>query len=1043
MEILFIHLSDIHLKNNSNIIIERKTKFFDSIKNEITSDYEEVFIIISGDIGFSGVELEYKIASIFLDFVIKGIEDYCKIVPKVILVPGNHDCDFNTENKSIRELIVADIAKNGFKSIDKEKINLCCSVQKHYFDFEEKFMDRSKIILNTPLLKTVEYEIKNKVVRFICYNTSWVSKLHEKPGTMTIPISKYSEEDFISGTDLAVSILHHPFNWQNPNNARDVKNYLEKSSDIIITGHEHVQTVSKRINLIDNSEVQYLEGDVFQESNDENSSGFNLISFDLENEKERILNYRWSSKNLIYKVEKVTDWFSYKENRHIKVNKLKLNEEWANFIEDTGVDFSHNKVKAGKQVPVKLSDLYVYPFLRNVSTRNKTRKYREDDTVNAKSIFEIKKEGLKIVITGEENSGKTALCKTIIKKFHENGFIPLFIKGQNLRSTKIEDFKKVLEKAFSFQYDKKLLSIFQQCDKSKLVIIIDDVDDIPLKKRYRHKIIEKINNNYTNVIYTGSDSTTIEELISKFSEVDVFRDYDAYNIIEFGYRLRNELIRKWVLFENEDFVDNENYHRELDRAQNTVDTVIGKNLVPSFPLFILTILQTIEVQKTNIHHNRYGYYYEFLIRRALISQVSSPDDIEFYDRILSEFAFYLFKNNLREVSLDSFDNFYEEYKKTYTGFYSVEKIKNTLYSARIINIQDGIISIQFKFIFYFYIAKYFSENIGDQEVKDFIENICKKVFKEESANILMFVTHLSKDPFILETLLKNAREIFEEFDIIKLDFNETSIINTLISKLPDINFEEKNIDEFRSERLKAKDRKHANSEGTEEMIEDDFISDETEKFEDLGLISKLNLAFKTIEILGHIVRKYAGSLKKPDKYALIEEIYFLGLRSLRIWFTIFNKDNINDLIEIVLSKLDTEDKDKTEIQNQVKQFIFNVSYLTTRTFIKKVSNSVGSEKLRDEFYKLKENHPFNSIKLIDLSIKLDFFSSIPIDEIRKIKPTIEKNFIAYSLLREFVIDRLYMYKTSRSVKQNLCNLLGISMKSQRLIEKVSKQRMQK
>ena len=63
-DISIIHLSDIHFKKEKNSILEKEVKLFDSIKNEC-SNCKYIFIVITGDIAFSGLKEEFDIAKKF------------------------------------------------------------------------------------------------------------------------------------------------------------------------------------------------------------------------------------------------------------------------------------------------------------------------------------------------------------------------------------------------------------------------------------------------------------------------------------------------------------------------------------------------------------------------------------------------------------------------------------------------------------------------------------------------------------------------------------------------------------------------------------------------------------------------------------------------------------------------------------------------------------------------------------------------------------------------------------------------------------------
>ena len=74
MKFSILHLSDIHFKASNNSIIEKQGRLFDAFKNKIL-DSECLFIVVTGDIAFSGLPEEYEHAISFFDLLKKNILD--------------------------------------------------------------------------------------------------------------------------------------------------------------------------------------------------------------------------------------------------------------------------------------------------------------------------------------------------------------------------------------------------------------------------------------------------------------------------------------------------------------------------------------------------------------------------------------------------------------------------------------------------------------------------------------------------------------------------------------------------------------------------------------------------------------------------------------------------------------------------------------------------------------------------------------------------------------------------------------------------------
>ena len=102
MSLVIIHLTDIHLTHaGSNPVLEKIDKLSQACSSILT-DGDDVVISITGDVAAKGQSNEYYIAQ----EMIQQITDYiCKehsVKVYTILVPGNHDCDFST-NQTIRD----------------------------------------------------------------------------------------------------------------------------------------------------------------------------------------------------------------------------------------------------------------------------------------------------------------------------------------------------------------------------------------------------------------------------------------------------------------------------------------------------------------------------------------------------------------------------------------------------------------------------------------------------------------------------------------------------------------------------------------------------------------------------------------------------------------------------------------------------------------------------------------------------------------------------------------------------------------------------
>ncbi|MDD5530987.1 MAG: metallophosphoesterase [bacterium] len=1050
MKIMIVHLSDLHLKSEGNIILTRQKQICNAIQN-MTFGMDKIFIVISGDVAYSGKETEYGQATILLDYIKKTIKEYSKKEINYIIIPGNHDCDYEIGEKEIRNHLIENI-QNNKKNLDNTVIDACCKTQTNFFDFSKLYQEENSCYKDK-LLNILEYNYENITVVFNCYNTAWMSQIEEKIGTIHFPMDKYSQELTKNKADLTISVLHHNFNWYEPSISRQLTGYLKTHSHITLTGHEHIASKS----IIDNLEgdvTEYFEGATLQEHDNTENSGFNIILIDLDDKKQKICNYKWD-KN-IYSTEE-PNWLPYKLCNSMNKKVFKINDAFEKELNDPGISLLHPEKPDG----LILNDFFINPTLRDLTIDSKTEEDVIDDKVDSDILFEIKGTRNKALIVGRERSGKTSLCKILFQHYYNNNFVPIYINGHEIKKATRDALHKLVGNCYKKQYSEDTFQEFDQLDNSKKILIIDDLDESSIKNiKYLHNFLNNLNEEYQNIIITEGEFFLIEEtFLEEGQEKKTLQNYKQYEIMEFGHRLRDKLINKWNTLGKEESISDIDLLHKNDHATQIINIIIGKNYVPSYPFFLLTILQFIDAKTPyDLKESSYGYYYQLLITQSLKKVIQETDEMEAYYNYLVELAHHLFKNKIREISNVDFVRFHNWFCEEYAITLNMDYYKDNLLKASILETKDCItFRFKYKYEYYFFVAKYISNNLHDMEKK--VSEMCRKLYIEEYANIVMFLTHHSKDPFILDEILKSAQLLFSEFQPIKLE-DDISQINTLMDSIPKFVLENKNITRSREEKLKAQDNADETAKKPSVDTDNTDLNEDEKEVDDV--MSNIIRTFKTIEIIGQILKNYYASLKGTTKFNIGQEAYSMGLRFLSFFFSITEKymnyiiDDIKNFLEKkkILKAGEITDRDKAE--NISKKIVFSFCAMMSYAVIKKISDSIGSEKLSGTFSEILERNNSNSFYLVDMSIKLDFFKGFPYTDISKLKDkisvkynkdniagkdkTIPSNILVYSLLRKMVIDYIYMFPTSLSDKQRICNLLDITMGTQRIIDKTSEQK---
>lgn len=1025
MRFLIIHLSDIHFFKEKNSVLHKQEKIFETVRNS-TKEFSHIFLIVTGDSAYSGKQQEYIVATKFLQTLKDKIANYSGKTVSIITIPGNHDCNFDKDCKA-RQNQISIIQKLGDTAIDDSVIDECSRVQEEYFDFANSFIERENVILQSKLLNILEFKIGDKRVLFYCFNTSYVSEIREQPGKLHFSNGLFSPDVFAHKADLVISLFHHPFGWFNPVNRREFATIIHNTADFYLTGHEHEFSKSMTDDL-DGNVVYHIEGSVLQNSEDDFNSEFNLIGFDLDTEMFRSKTLFWNENK--YNLSDGQDWTNYKRGKNKFKGKYSISPLFKKFLDDIGGNFSH-PFKAD----IKLGDLYVFPKLRffnSVDTNTESISFIYEDS---ESVIKNCDGESKILFFGEEAIGKTSLLKTTYSILNEKGAVPVYIDGHLIKSSKLDDFKKMVSLAFSAQYNNDLLSDFENEDLKKVYILIDDFDKSPIRsQKAKGYLVKNLIEYYNNIVLVGNELLALEEIIAdQENSGDLFSKFKQYEILEFNNSKRFALIYKWYSLGGNECSDDDQLWRKCDHATRVINIAMGNRLVPNYPLFLLILLQSIE--SSNAHDLRvssYGNYFQLLILKALTDRIKDQSELSMYQNYTSELAHLFFKKNATQINLEVFANFHKEitdFDHLDLPFLTHERCLKTLQEVKILECYDDVIEFRYKYTYYFFEAQYLSRNIRKEGVREEIVSICSKLYLTDYANILMFLIQFSNDEFILGQIVKNAKELFMQFEPCKLEADISSI-HSLVTELPKLYLRNKPVKELREQESVDIDSAEE-SKNEKEKILLEVEQEETE----IDVIAKLNISFKLIEIIGQILKNNHGSIGGAIKFSLLKETYLLGLRTLNIFFGIINSNTdfvLNQIKTIVQSH--EKEVDELKIEKITKGILFSICSQISLLFIKKLSDSVGTNKLSDKYSKIYDELPFISVQLTNFLIKLEYDNAFPNNELSNIKSEVEKHTLSYYVLKRMVVAHLHRHEVGYKDRQRICSFLGIPIESQIVIE---------
>lgn len=157
MAIKILHLSDIHWSDKPDGLDtykEIREAFLVDIKDYCDAQNKIDYILICGDIAFSGNEKEYNRANTF-------IQKVCEITQcskeNVLMVPGNHDKNRGAKHMSMRKLVYAGLSAhsnrdsllNQYFCESPELVNLMFEPFRDYCDFSNGYSSAEPIMLRS------------------------------------------------------------------------------------------------------------------------------------------------------------------------------------------------------------------------------------------------------------------------------------------------------------------------------------------------------------------------------------------------------------------------------------------------------------------------------------------------------------------------------------------------------------------------------------------------------------------------------------------------------------------------------------------------------------------------------------------------------------------------------------------------------------------------------------------------------------------------------------------------------------------------------
>jgi len=1004
MRLVILHLSDIHIKNETDQILTQDLPIAKTLYKHISNN-DQVVVLISGDIAFSGQRKQYDLATTFLENIKKHINKERTVSISFIMCPGNHDCDFS--KNPTREFILKSMLTQDLSKLDSNIFESCTTHQEEYFSFKNRLENNP--FEEDKLWTTSKIEIGNKTVVFESINLSWASSLKEQQGKLLFPFSSYLDKSTVVA-DLRISLMHHPLNWLNQSSYREFRSSLRPISNFIFTGHEHANNAINHDD-IESGETIIIEAGVLQEGTIDNSS-FGIVTIELANGNNNYYTYQYCTDSKIYKPQDEKRLTSISNNCRTSFN---FSDSFLAKLDDCGGYFKHSNT-----INLRLSDVFVYPNIKKESSSSTSKK----TTISAKELLRVDKFTKGVILGGEDNIGCTSLVYSLISEYAANGFIPVLLKGSDIKQKHKNNIDIQIERALSNQYSNDDIVInFEQEPVCKKILFIDDFDDLKIKSTSSiNEALAYLMDKFEKIILTVDSMYEVSEITS-IGEKSATRLFDHYKIQQFGYQKRTELINKWYSVGQQDDETESEIIGKCNIAEKMMDAVMDKSLISPNPIFLLTFLQSIETgQSTQLSDSALGHYYNFLLSESFLDVGVGAESIGKELDYAMHLARFFNEKDTFIITSDEFREFNKYFSDTWqeTNF---EKKESILIRARVLIKNGSDYEFRYLYNYYYLLGMYLSQNILNEGMHEEIKNYIKHLYVKKNANTILFLAHHSSSDNILVMMKNAADELFKEN--IAADFNGgCSVVQELIKDAPQLEYNHKSPQENRQKLNERRDM-------TESIGPAHIQEEKQEELSNLNLATKITMLFKTIDILSQIIKSNPTKFQRLKKVEIIKSIFLAPLRALQGFYS-FLEDNPSALIEAINNDLSKKSNNLPDTERDaiarlaVSRLIQGIS----SGFIVKIAEVINSEALMPDIPTAIGENPTLALDLIGLSISLDNHKPLERRKITTIYSRCEKNVIAIRVLDLLVMHRLHMFKTSEQDMQWLQSELKYDLNQQ-------------
>ncbi len=895
MKILFLHLSDAHLKDSTDLREINTYAMVNGLKQ--MGDFDECILIFSGDITLAGDKNSYMNAGRLIGQLAKNISSRFiggKIVQTVI-VPGNHDN--LVKNKDRNNFDIENYYKN--KEIDlKFKEDL--GELSNFYDFanRNRCFRRDKII-EVRKIKFGDFTIKVNLINSAPF--SLLGSGNRDKGMHYIPEAEFDKFNVDVHQKYTISVIHHGPEWFSDASRQKLYDAFNESTDLLFVGHEHFSLNEHK--TVNGKHIDISSGVALYGTKTEH--GFNALLLDTALHTLTGCKYVYNRKiykpNIILKNDNVV----FSNNFNFRFT--------SSFQQELLADSNERKDK-------KYMKYFVFPSLEAKELISDLKNYTVTSEEKFMELFSIKS---KISIEGSSRTGKSLLAK-YLTNFLSEDYVVLLLTEESFAPKNINNVVKfALQNEYGENAD---YDGFMQLESEKKVLIVDRNDRID-KTKWKD-FYETYGEHFGHIILfcgIGWDLNIKNRAVEELTENAFF----PMKISPFYYIKREQLIRKICTGYLSEYPALDVNEKSKKINEDITNQIKYFQLTPDFIHQFVDYYISFSHIKTQKETNVFSKVFAANITYRVSKNTKEDSDIDEILVALDYVAYYIhFVKKYQKISYEEFEQAVNEYKKKYDNeILKPRYVLDVGVKSNVIKESPDSFEIEFcdENLLSYFIAQHLNRTYQNgeklEDLKFLLDNICFGI----NGDIILFLSYITSNTQILSPILQSLVTHMSNWEELDFDTNNIEYLSKIIiqtnPKLPDQK-EKKEIKEEKNEMEREIIHEKENQ-------ADSLYSYDQSKVDSFS--NKIAKSINYLDLVAKILPNFRHILTGDEKRKIVKVLYTYPNKLL--YFMLKDIDeNYNKIIMDTLKSepktrkgiLITKDMLDRELQNQTMAYILSI-----------------------------------------------------------------------------------------------------------------------